>query len=317
MRRVLLIILGLIGYVAACAAQTVLPKPAIDALVAPTLILGQGRYAQAADSFHAQSTQVLTLERKLGTKLMWQVAGLAEGLAAIAAEKNQDPMAYEYWANSVRYFLMSGSSWQALQTQLHQEYEQSNSRLQVSMSPGDSGVAVDNAWLELFSIVEVWQERLDYFYYRQPSADLATQVTQSQQALTGQESQPLPERGAQLRQYVPNNQLNLDSGFTNRQTFEPKASTELPRARSVSPNPANISSQPVVIESSPVVITSPLSPPRAIVEQDHAGEQTGDAQQASSPSSEEVEESSQFRANLDAGSTQGVSATQRRTFTPE
>ena len=200
------------------AGRETLHKSAIDALVTPTLLLGQGRYAQAADSFHTQSTIVLTLEKQLGAKGMWQVAGLSEGLAAIAAEKNNDPIAYEYWSNSVRYFLMSGGSWEQLQSELHQEFEQSSTRLQVNMAPGDTGVSLDNTWLQLFSLVEVWQNRLDYFSYRAPSSDLAQPVVKGVQ-------QKIPQKkassGSQLRQYSQKKQLQLNDAFKTKQAFKP------------------------------------------------------------------------------------------------
>ncbi|MDA0148140.1 hypothetical protein [Vibrio sp. LaRot3] len=192
-------------------------KPVVDALTTPTLLLGQGRYAQAAASFHLQSTIMLTLEKQLGVKTMWQAAGLAEGLAAIAAEKDQDPIAYEYWANSVRYFLMSGSNWESVQTDLHQEFEQANTRLQSNVSTGGAGAILNNHWLQLFTLVEVWQDKLNYFGYKAPSSELATTVIQS---ANNQTSEP-QSSGTQLKQFSPKKQLQLDAGFKAKQTFDP------------------------------------------------------------------------------------------------
>ncbi|WP_260260568.1 hypothetical protein [Vibrio intestinalis] len=192
-------------------------KPVVDALTTPTLLLGQGRYAQAAASFHLQSTLMLTLEKQLGVKAMWQAAGLAEGLAAIAAEKDQDPIAYEYWGNSVRYFLMSGSNWESLQAELHQEFEQANTRLQSNASVTGVGAILDNHWLQLFTLVEVWQDKLNYFAYKAPSSELATAVIQS----AGSQGNEPPSSGTQLKQFSPKKQLQLDAGFKAKQTFDP------------------------------------------------------------------------------------------------
>ncbi len=313
MRRFRWFLLSLIWVSGLSSAQTVLQEPAIDLLVTPTLLLGQGRYAQAADSFHAQSRFAMTLERKIGAKQMWQVAGLADGLAAIAAEKNNDPIAYEYWANSVRYFLMSGSSWEEVQRNLHTEYEQSNSRLQVNMPVGDSGVNIDNQWLELYSLVEVWQQRLAYFSYQKPSSNLATktlQVSQSEQAQTAAD-------GAQLKQYSPNNALKLDSGFATKQTFVPNkvAQQSNPKIQEMLDQK---SVQPKQKKSEPTVIAHPLGSRPEIIEQDMK-QQPITPQQSEQPlkqSEGSDDEQAKFRGNLGAQSGKGVTATQRRSFAP-
>lgn len=192
-----------------------LNQGSVDLLGSPTLLLSKGRYVQAAASFHQQANKSLTQERQLGAKNMWLTAGLAEGLAAIAAEKSGDPIAYEYWANSVRYFLMGGSDWKSLQQRLHQEYEQSNSRLAVSSGHTDIGYEVDDLWLQMFSLIEVWNERLNYFSYQSPSGGL---VKKKQHRQTANEA-PNRSEGYQLKQYSPNSKLMLDSGFESKQTF--------------------------------------------------------------------------------------------------
>lgn len=289
-------------------AQSELEKPVIDLLVTPTLILGQGRYAQAADSFHAQSKLVLTLEQKLGTKAMWQAAGLADGLAAMAAEKSRDPIAYEYWANSVRYFLMSGSRWDELQTQLHQEFEYSSSRLQVSIAPADTGVSVDSTWLELFSLVEVWQEKLSYFSYHSPSSELANIASQQQRS----DRQVTTSNGSQLRQYSPNNPLKINGEFQSRSTFRPEGSNSNPKSvtvkKSVSP------STPDVSKVEPVVVTTAIPTGRNIIEQD--ARVTNSNVSVEVPNATE-DAAGKFRGNLGAESSKGITASQRRSFAPE
>ncbi|ROV59859.1 hypothetical protein EGH82_11905 [Vibrio ponticus] len=317
MKKWLLTTLLLLSFSSVSFSQTVLPKAAIDSLVAPTLILSQGRYGQAADGFHNQSNLALSLERKLGTQLMWQVAGLAEGLAAIAAEKNNDPIAYEYWANSVRYFLMSGSSWQEMQSMLHQEFEQSNSRLQVSMASNEGGITVDNAWLELFSLVEVWQERLSYFSYRQPSSELAQRAALSQSGGLEQVGGAGTEsNGSQLRQYAPTNRLKLKSGFTRTQTFnpvEPASESIQQRETQNRAEQGSVQIEREQTESQPTVLASPLGVEPKFIEQDsnlmlkNQSKINGNA---------EIGETAKFRGNLETQSSQGVSATQRRSFVP-
>ncbi|WP_114767032.1 hypothetical protein [Vibrio rhodolitus] len=313
-----LLILGLLITLSCFSmAQSVVPKEAIDTLVAPTLMLSKGRFAQAAESFHAQSTLALTMERKLGTKQMWQLAGLAEGLAAMAAEKNQDPIAYEYWANSVRYFLMSGTSWVDVQGQLHQEYEQSNSRLNVSMPINDTGISVDNTWLELFSLIEVWQERMNYFNYRQPSSDLALQANRASN-LTVETQVSGANTGEQLRQYSPNSQLKLSTGFQTKQTFIPTQSeSKLNPSRhsaigqSKHDNQTHEASAQTLEQ--PNVIASPVKLDREFTEQD----MTQEVNNTQSKREDLSEDTGKFRANLDAQSSKGISATQRRSFSPE
>lgn len=312
--------------------EETLHKSAIDALVTPTLLLGQGRYAQAAESFHQQSNIMLTLERKLGAKAMWQAAGLAEGLAAIAAEKNGDAIAYEYWANSVRYFLMSGANWEQLQSKLHQEFEQSSTRLQVNMAPGDTGSSIDNTWLELFSLVEVWQDKLGYFAYRSPSSDLANQVVQQTQTYT-QGSKVSDAKGSQLRQYVPNQPLQLNEAFKEKQAFSPEQNTAAKTEKKVTPvtkrdvpvaatnshqqtlqHQTSVKSQTTLVKDQ-VVIATPIIVDGEIIEQDHVN--LTNKQVIDPDALAENEEKLISRGIIGSESSQGVEASQRRSFAPK
>ncbi|EGU31962.1 hypothetical protein VII00023_07899 [Vibrio ichthyoenteri ATCC 700023] len=328
--------------------QETLHKSVINTLVTPTLLLGQARYAQAAESFHQQSNIMLTLERKLGAKAMWQAAGLAEGLAAIAAEKNRDAIAYEYWANSVRYFLMSGANWEQLQSKLHQEFEQSSTRLQVNMAPGDTGSSIDNTWLELFSLVEVWQDKLGYFSYRSPSSDLANQVEQQTQIYT-QGSTDSGAKGSQLRQYVPNQPLQLNEAFKEKQAFSPEQNTAAPAKKNATPVTArsvpvvatnrhqqmekqlktppakalpqamqdntqtSVTSQTTLVQDQ-VVIATPIVVDGEIIEQDHAN--LGNKQVTHPDIQTESEDKLISRGIIGSESSQGVEASQRRSFAP-
>ncbi|MCY9803705.1 hypothetical protein OTK51_09665 [Vibrio scophthalmi] len=329
MKKIMLFLLLLSLPIGWALAKETLHKSAINALVTPTLLLGQGRYAQAADSFHTQSTVVLTLERQLGTKGMWQVAGLAEGLAAIAAEKNNDPVAYEYWSNSVRYFLMSGENWSQLQSQLHQDFEQSTTRLQVNMAPGDTGATIDNTWLQLFSLIEVWQEKLDYFSYRSPSSGLAQQVTQQSKKSALNENS---SNGSQLRQYSPNKQLQLNDAFKGKQGFQPDV-----RTKSEESKPIRVPTKHVVptatdslsndsslklnerqpkFEQAPATIVTPIVVEGEITETDHLGRSHESVAQESRQLDQQSEDKLISRGNLGTKSGKGVEASQRRSFTP-
>ncbi|RJX71395.1 hypothetical protein DZ860_10650 [Vibrio sinensis] len=270
-------------------------KQVSDALMSPTLLLNQNRYAQAANTFHVQTNRMLTLESQLGAKKMWQAAGLAEVLAASSAEKNGDPIAYEYWANSVRYFLMGGSSWQQMQSQLHQQFEQANTQLNVNMTQGGVGANVDNDWLQLLSLLEVWDNKLGFFSYQSPSSELASKVVQPQ--LAPQNSTQPTRSGEQLKQYQPTKKLQITSGFRHTQTFTPQVvpeNSENKREETLGKNIKHIDS---------TVISEPIS----LVE-DIDAQETDVNQTSSTPIT---------RGNLlGARSAQGVEATQRRSFAP-
>ena len=89
MRRLITLILFAVSFPTWALNQT-----SIDLLSTPTLLLSQGRYSQAATLMHQQANRALSLESQIGTKEMWQTAALADALAAMAAEKVEDPVAY-------------------------------------------------------------------------------------------------------------------------------------------------------------------------------------------------------------------------------
>lgn len=270
-------------------------KQVSDALMSPTLLLNQNRYAQAANAFHAQTNRMLTLENQLGAKKMWQAAGLAEVLAASAAEKNNDPIAYEYWANSVRYFLMGGSSWQQIQSQLHQQFEQANTQLNVNMTQGDVGANVDNNWLQLLSLLEVWDNKLGFFSYQSPSSELASEVITPQFA--PQNNTQVTRSGEQLKQYQPTKKLQITSGFRHTQTFMPQVEPQKSEDRSS--NKTNKKAE--VID--PIVISESIVSAESVQFQE-----TNVTKMESTPV---------IRGNvIGTNSTQGVEASQRRSFAP-
>jgi len=192
-----------------------LSQTSIDLLSTPTLLLSQGRYTQAASLMHQQANRALSLEHKIGTQEMWQTAGLADALAAMAAEKVEDPVAYEYWSNSVRYFLMGGSKWGVYRQQLQVDYKAFDARFSIATNSGGPSAYVDDAWIQFSSLIDIWDQKLDFFRYESPSAGL----------IRKQPANPIPTEsvlkpsGEQLKQYTPNSKLMLDKDFAGKQTF--------------------------------------------------------------------------------------------------
>ncbi len=205
-----------------------LPEPSVNLLTPPTLLLSQGRYIQAAEAYHVQANKALSLERQMGTEQMWLTAGLADALAAMSAEKAYDPVAYEYWANSVRYFLMAGSAWGELRSRHQLEYQKVSSLLSVSSSSNSSSGLVTASvsdQLALYTLVEIWQQRLDYFNYQAPDKGLAkkfktgTSEGNVSHAGTTTGSATTARGSQQLKQYSPRKTIATNTGFAPRTTF--------------------------------------------------------------------------------------------------
>jgi hypothetical protein len=204
----------LIFFVISCPVWA-MNQTSIDLLSTPTLLLSQGRYAQAATLMHQQANRALSLEHKIGTQEMWQTAGLADALAAMAAEKAKDPAAYEYWSNSVRYFLMGGSNWNQYSQQLLIDYKAFDARFSIATNSGGPTAFVDDAWIQFASLIDIWEQKLDFFRYESPSAGLI----QKQPTNTLPTPRSAKPSGEQLKQYTPNSKLMLNKDFSNKQTF--------------------------------------------------------------------------------------------------
>ncbi|WP_135382892.1 hypothetical protein [Vibrio tasmaniensis] len=211
-----------------------LNQASIDLLSTPTLMVSQGRYIQAANLMHQQANRALSMEPKLGTKQMWLTAGLADALAAIAAEKSQDPIAYEYWSNSVRYFLMGGSNWLEYKQQLQSEYNQFNARFSVATNSGDASGFVNDSWVQLSSLIDIWDQKLGVFNYDAP----ATGLIASPLPPVKRSNKPLA-KGDQLKQYTPNGKLMLNNEFSNKPTFvvEPSPTSKSTNSEVKAANP--------------------------------------------------------------------------------
>lgn len=217
-----------------------LNQASIDLLSTPTLMVSQGRYIQAANLMHQQANRALSMEPKLGTKQMWLTAGLADALAAIAAEKSQDPIAYEYWSNSVRYFLMGGSNWLEYKQQLQSEYNQFNARFSVATNSGDASGFMNDSWVQLSSLIDIWDQKLGVFNYDAP----ATGLIASPPPQVKGSNRPLA-KGDQLKQYTPNGKLMLNNEFSNKPTFvvepSPTSKSTNSEVKAANPQTSNLS----------------------------------------------------------------------------
>ncbi|MFM2580902.1 hypothetical protein AAFX18_18835 [Vibrio fortis] len=210
MRRLITLILFAVSFPTWALSQI-----SIDLLSTPTLLLSQGRYSQAATLMHQQANRALSLESQIGTKEMWQTAALADALAAMAAEKVEDPVAYEYWSNSVRYFLMGGSNWNQYRQQLQVDYKAFDAQFSIATNSDGPSAYVDDAWIQFSSLIDIWDQKLNFFRYESPSAGLI----RKQPANTIPTASAPRSSGEQLKQYTPNSKLMLNKDFSNKQTF--------------------------------------------------------------------------------------------------
>ena len=210
MRRLVTLILFAVSFPTWALNQT-----SIDLLSTPTLLLSQGRYSQAATLMHQQANRALSLESQIGTQEMWQTAALADALAAMAAEKVEDPVAYEYWSNSVRYFLMGGSNWNQYRQQLQVDYKAFDAQFSIATNSDGPSAYVDDAWIQFSSLIDIWDQKLNFFRYESPSAGLI----RKQPAKTIPTASAPRSSGEQLKQYTPNSKLMLNKDFSNKQTF--------------------------------------------------------------------------------------------------
>ncbi|MCL1049291.1 hypothetical protein L2755_06780 [Shewanella abyssi] len=191
-------------------------------------LLAKGRYPQAATHWHKLSAVLLSNPNKVSRQEMWQSAGLAASLAAIAADKAEDPIAYQYWSDSTRYLLTGGTNWSQIQQQLHQRLETANTQLSVAMQVSDVTSAIDeNLDIELTAL-QLWQEKLNFFSFTTPKLGLnrydanidyrVDQPTQTYTPSTVQSQQPTS--GKKLSGY--------DANFSHSPSFAPTAQSTAP-----------------------------------------------------------------------------------------
>lgn len=136
-------------------------------------LINQGRFKQASEQWHRLSIIFLSAEMRLGTKHMWQYAGLSEALAAMAANKANDVMAYQYWADSTRYLMTGGTTWEQMQKKLHRRYEQANTQLSTQLQVADLAIGLGTKLQQELSILQTWHEELHFFRFRNPKLGLS------------------------------------------------------------------------------------------------------------------------------------------------
>ncbi|MCW8344751.1 hypothetical protein MD535_01755 [Vibrio sp. ZSDZ65] len=300
----------------------------------PTLLAGNGRYKQAAEQYHRLSIQILASESKLGTEKMWQYAGLAEVLATVCANLDNDAKAYEYWANSVRYLLTGGTDWAQMQQYLHQQNEQANTQLLTQMQTIDVAGGYDQSWEQDAAVLQVWQEKLNLFVFSGPRAGMAV----SPSALTIQPQVRRPASPVPAQVAPGQRKLNgLESNFSQSSSFVPTEVTPVvaveskdteATAESVSTSSptlniprtnrhliqGTISPQPVVTGNE-VTIATPIE--AFDYEQAETAHNERSMPKVTKDEGQQPEVASQLqKANIGTETNQGVQAIQRRSFAP-
>ncbi|AYV22824.1 MULTISPECIES: hypothetical protein [Vibrio] len=290
----------------------------------PTLLAGNGRFKQAAEQYHRLSLQILASEAKLGTEKMWQYAGLAEALATVCANLDNDPKAYEYWANSVRYLLTGGTEWSQMQQYLHQKNEQANTQLLTQMQTFDVAGGYDQSWENDAAVLQVWQEKLNLFAFSGPKIGLKS--TRTQTSLPSSTPPPV------ATQTVPGQKKlkGIESNFSQSQGFVPKpasqpnetpeginnaAPTSAP-ARAVVTNRHLIQTSPAPAENEVTIIATPIDEfDYEAAERDEINALANEADLGDLDNTLSTERQVP-RANIGAESSSGVEAVQRRSFAP-
>ena len=142
-------------------------------------LVNAGRYKQASEQWHRLTILFLSSEAKLGRKRMWQYAGLSEALAAISADKANDAMAYQYWADSTRYLMTGGTNWKQMRKKLHRRYEHANTLLSTQLQVADLASSIDSEWENELAVLQSWDEKLSLFSFESPKLGLADRQVQA------------------------------------------------------------------------------------------------------------------------------------------
>ena len=142
-------------------------------------LVNAGRYKQASEQWHRLTILFLSSEAKLGRKRMWQFAGLSEALAAISADKANDAMAYQYWADSTRYLMTGGTNWKQMRKKLHRRYEHANTLLSTQLQVADLASSIDSEWENELAVLQSWDEKLSLFSFESPKLGLVDRQVQA------------------------------------------------------------------------------------------------------------------------------------------
>ncbi|WP_299006542.1 hypothetical protein [uncultured Shewanella sp.] len=164
------------------AVQAVIKELDLSPYTKTNYLLSKGRYKQVSEHWDKLSIMFLANRHGLDQQTMWQSAGLAAALASIAADKNNDPIAYQYWADSTRYLLTGGTNWQQVQAHLHQRLETANTQLSVVLQVNDVTGGLDESLEKELSVLQAWDEKLNFFAFTAPKLGLKKYVEPSQDA---------------------------------------------------------------------------------------------------------------------------------------
>ncbi|NLS12041.1 hypothetical protein HGP28_03930 [Vibrio sp. SM6] len=194
---------------------------ALELFGSPTLFVSQARYAQAATSFHWQAKRVLSSEKTIGSQQMWQLAGLAEALAAMSAEKALDSAAYQYWENSQRYFLLGDTSWDETQAKIYQEYQRYHAPESIEGADWLQPFVDANIQEQLMTLVDIWRYQLHLFEFNHPSRELGIRktVTNQPNVVKALQSESIKTFSATPTQPANDIKSNIQQGATKPRTF--------------------------------------------------------------------------------------------------
>ncbi|MGF1693184.1 hypothetical protein [Photobacterium kagoshimensis] len=210
-----------------------------------TFLAKSGRYKQAAEQYHRLSILFLSSEAKLSRKKMWQYAGLAEGLAAIAADKSNSAKAYQYWADSMRYLMTGGTNWEQMKQKLHMRYEAANTQLSTQLQINDFAATLDDHWQNELDTLQAWDEKLDFFSFSSPKLGL---VDRSQAgSTTVHASQVKPKVMYQPPSSSGKKLSGLNNSFSQSKQFTPVPAVD-PTPEPLSEPESTESSEPRLAE---------------------------------------------------------------------
>ncbi|MCL1125242.1 hypothetical protein [Shewanella surugensis] len=182
-------------------------------------LLSKGRYKQASEHWDKLSVMFLANRNNLDQQTMWQSAGLAAALATIAADKNNDPIAYQYWADSTRYLLTGGTNWQQLQAYLHQRLETANTQLSVVLQVNDVTGGLDENLEKELSVLQVWDDKLNFFQFVAPKLGLNKYSDpQSRQAVSPPNARQI-NRSQGQKKGQQKKLSGFDANFSQTQSF--------------------------------------------------------------------------------------------------
>ncbi|PSU34958.1 hypothetical protein [Photobacterium lutimaris] len=221
-------------------------------------LVNSGRYLQASQHWHRLTIVFLSSEAKLGRKTMWQYAGLSAALAAISADKANEAVAYQYWADSTRYLMTGGTNWQQMKKKLHRRYEHANTLLSTQLQVVDLAASIDSEWASELAVLQSWDETLSLFSFESPKLGLAD--SQERAAYY----QPVDIQPKAIPAYLPpqggKKLSGLNTSYSREQHILPTGEQALAPTKNTPPIPQKIQplSESVPVDISGKVIVTPF-----------------------------------------------------------